>query len=172
MAGEGIERRRAELLGRIESSVGAEARVANDGTAWISVPKEDVESCLAVAKREGFDHCSAISVTDWPEEGAFEVTYHLWSYRGKVLLTVTTRIDREDATVVSAIPLWGPSAGIHERELHELFGVTFTGNPDLAPLFLEGWDGPPPFRKDFDWRAYVRDTFYKEDDPRERSYWD
>jgi len=166
------EGRRAELLKRIGSSFGTEPRIAEDGTAWISVPAGDLGKYLALARDDGFDHCSAISVTDWPEEEAFELTYHLWSYAGRVLLTVKSRIDRRKATVDSAVPLWGPSAGIHERELHELFGVRFSGNPDLAPLFLESWDGPPPFRKDFDWRAYVRETFYEEDDPREQSYWD
>lgn len=166
------EGRRTELLERIGSRFDLDLRVADDGTVWVSVGEQKLGDCLAFAKREGFDHCSAISVTDWPEEEAFELTYHLWSYGHKLLLTVTSRIDRGEATVDSAIPLWGPSAGIHERELHELFGVEFSGNPDLAPLFLENWDGPPPFRKDFDWRAYVRETFYEEGDPRERSYWD
>jgi len=172
MAAMESERRRAELLERIGSRFDIEPRVAEDGTVWISVGEQDLGECLAFAKREGFDHCSAISVTDWPGEEAFELTYHLWSYDHKVLLTVKSRIDRGKATVDSAVPLWGPSAGIHERELHELFGVEFAGNPDLAPLFLENWDGPPPFRKDFDWRDYVRKEFYDEANPREQGYWD
>ena len=172
MAAMGDAQSRGELLERIGSRFGVEPRVAEDGTAWVAVEEQDLGDCLAFAKREGFDHCSAISVTDWPEEEAFELTYHLWSYDHKLLLTVKSRIDRGKATVASAVPLWGPSAGIHERELHELFGVEFSGNPDLAPLFLESWDGPPPFRKDFDWRAYVRETFYEEGNPHEQSYRD
>ena len=172
MAAMESERRRGELLERIGSRFGLEPKVAEGGTAWISVGEQELGNCLAFAKREGFDHCSAISVTDWPDDATFELTYHLWSYDHKLLLTVKSRIDRGKATVDSAIPLWGPSAGIHERELHELFGVEFAGNPDLAPLFLESWDGPPPFRKDFDWRAYVRETFYEEGNPHEQSYRD
>ena len=170
MAAMGDAQSRGELLERIGSRFDLEPRVAEDGTAWVSVGEQELGDCLAFAKREGFDHCSAISVTDWPEEKAFELTYHLWSYDHKVLLTVKSQIDRGKATVDSVIPLWGPSAGIHERELHELFGVEFAGNPDLAPLFLESWDGPPPFRKDFDWRAYVKETFYEEGNPHEQSY--
>jgi len=56
--------------------------------------------------------------------------------------------------------------------MHELFGVEFEGNQDLAPLFLEDWDGPPPFRKDFDWRDYVREREYDKENERERAYWD
>jgi len=164
--------KREELLETMESRFGVEPRVAEDGTVWVSIDSEHLSALLVFTKRGGFNHCSAISVTDWPADEAFELTYHLWSYEEKVLLTVKSRIDRQEATVNSAIPLWGPSAGIHERELHELFGVEFLGNPDLVPLFLESWDGPPPFRKDFDWRAYVREAFYEEGNPHEQSYWD
>jgi len=166
------ETRRAELLEAIRLGFDLEPRLATDGSVWLSVGDNRLGELLAFLKRQGFAHCSAISVTDWPEAEAFELTYHLWSYADKVLLTVTSQIDRGRATVVSATSLWGPSAGIHERELHELFGVAFVGNPDLSPLFLENWSGPPPFRKDFDWRTYVRETFYEEGDPHERSYWD
>jgi len=166
------ERTGEQLLESIGSRFDLDPRIAEDGTAWVSVGEQRLRDCLAFAKREGFDHCSAISVTDWPEDGTFELTYHLWSYGHKLLLTVTSRIDRRKATVDSVIPLWGPSAGIHERELHELFGVEFSGHPDPAPLFLEDWRGPPPFRKNFDWRDYVRRELYDEANPREHGYWD
>ena len=164
--------RRAELLEAIASQFDVDDRVAEDGSIWLSIDKQHLWNLLSFSKGTGFDHCSAISVTDWPEEQAFELTYHLWSYEDRILLTVKSRVDRREPTVESAIPLWGPSAQIHERELHELFGVRFEGNPDLAPLFLENWEGPPPFRKDFDWREHVRKEFYDEGNPREQGYWD
>jgi len=40
-----------------------------------------------------------------------------------------------------------------------LFGVNFEGHPRLTPLFLEREYETPPFRKDFDTREYVRNTF-------------
>jgi NADH-quinone oxidoreductase subunit C len=164
--------KRAELLEAIASRFDVDDRVAEDGSIWLSVDRESLWDLLSFSRDAGFDHCSAISVTDWPEREAFELTYHLWSYEDKLLLTVKSQVDRRNPTAKSAVPLWGPSAQIHERELHELFGVEFLGNPDLAPLFLENWQGPPPFRKDFDWRDYVRKEFYDEADPRERGYWD
>jgi len=172
MAGVNSEQQRAELLEVTGLRFAVEPHVAADGTMWISAEHERLPELLAFLRHNGFAHCSAISVTDWPEDGEFELTYHLWSYEDKILVTVKSRIDREEATAASVISLWGPSAGIHERELHELFGVSFEGNPDLAPLFLEDWEGPPPFRKDFDWRAYVREAFYEEGNSREQSYWD
>jgi len=164
-------KRRAELLEAIAARFDVDVHVAEDGSVWMSVDRQHLLELLAFSRNAGFDHCSAISVTDWLEMGIFEFTYHLWSYRDKILLTVKSQADRREPTVTSVISLWGPSAQIHERELHELFGVWFEGNPDLAPLFLENWEGPPPFRKDFDWREYVRKEFYDEGNPREQGYW-
>lgn len=110
--------------------------------------------------------------SDWLEKGIYELTYHAWSYADKLLLTIKTEIDRDKPTVTSTIPIWDENAQIHERELHELFGVDFEGNPDLAPLFLEDWDGPPPFRKDFNWREYVRNKYYDKKNDREKPYFE
>ena len=117
-------------------------------------------------------HLSAISVTDWVEKGKYELTYHLWSYEDKMLVTVKTKIDRDRPVIDSVAPIWKENAQIHERELHELFGVDFKGNSDLSPLFLEDWSGPPPFKKDFDWREYVRKEFYDRENERERVYYE
>ena len=139
---------------------------------WVSVPEEKVFDVLKNLKEEEFDHLSAISVTDWIDKGKFEVTYHLWSYKYKILLTVKTKIDRENAKIKSVYLIYDRSAWIHEREMHELFGVEFIGNPDLSPLFLEDWKEKPPFRKDFDWREYVRSKYYNKENEREKAYWE
>ena len=166
------DKRRAELLKKVLGRFQVETENGRGRDIWLSVSKDELMRLLAFLKEIGFDHCSAISVSDWPKEGVYELAYHLWSYAEKLLLTVKTRIDREGSAIESAVPLWGESAQIHEREAHELFGVSFLGNPDLTPLFLEDWDGPPPFRKDFDWRDYVRAEFYDQGNEREKAYWD
>ncbi len=100
------------------------------------------------------------------------MTYHLWSYNEKILLTVKTKIDRNKSVIDSVVPIWSNNAQIHERELHELFGVKFRGNPDLSQLFLEDWEGPPPFRKDFDWREYLKKEVFDPKNKREQVYYD
>jgi len=87
-------------------------------------------------------------------------------------LTIKTRINRDKPTIDSVVSIWEDNAQIHERELHELFGVEFKNNPNLTPLFLEDWNNTPPFRKDFNWRDYVRDEFYNKENKREEPYWD
>ncbi len=88
----------------------------------------------------------------------------------KVLLTIKIRISRKNPSAPSVSSIWDRNAQIHEREMHEMFGVEFKGNDDLAPLFLDDWQGLPPFRKDFDWREYVKKEFYNKDNEREVVY--
>jgi len=161
-----------KLIEKISSKFKIEGKVQRERRIWVATDKESLIALCNFAKGLGFEHLSAISVTDWPEEGTFELTYHLWSYLEKILLTIKTKIDRANPVIDSVVPIWNESAQIHERELHELFGVEFKGNEDLAPLFLEDWGGPPPFRKDFNWRDYVREREYDKANEREKAYWE
>jgi NADH-quinone oxidoreductase subunit C len=140
--------------------------------AWVTINSRELLGLCKYAKKLGFEHLSLISVTDLLQEGKYELTYHLWSYSNKTGLSIKTDTGRENPVIASVVPVWMENAQIHERELHELFGVKFKGNRNLSPLFLEGWEGPPPFRRDFDWRSYVRKKHYDKDRERERNYWE
>ena len=164
--------REAEILQSLKTKFGVEGEVQRIRRVWVSIGKEQVLEVSGWIKEQGFEHLSSISVTDWVEDGSYELTYHLWSPRDKVVVTLRTRISREDPSIASVMPVWDRSAWIHERELHEMFGVKFEGNPDLAPLFLEDWEGPPPFRKDFDWREYTREKYYNQENEREHVYFE
>ena len=161
-----------DILEKISQKFKIEGEIKSNQRIWISVDKGILIKLCKLVKDQGFVHLSAISVTDWLDEGKYEVVYLLWSYADKILLGIKTKIERDDPVIDSVVPVWMESAQIHERELHELFGVVFEGNSDLAPLFLEDWDGPPPFRKDFDWRKYVREEYYDEENVREGVYFD
>ena len=130
-----------------------------------------VEAC-SKAHEMGFEHLSTIAATDWIEAGKFELTYHLWSYKYNILLTIKTKIDRKNPTIPSVNSIWDTYAETCERECHELFGIKFTGNKNLTPLFLEEWEGPPPFLKDFNWREYVTKEVYDTKNPREEAYFE
>ena len=118
----------------------------------------NIKPLLYYLKEKGFIHLSSISCVDWIKKNQFELVYHLWSYEERVHLMVKTRISRENPEMETMTPVF-PVAETYEREIHEMFGVNFPGNPNLKPLFLEDWDGPPPMRKDFDTRAYVREKY-------------
>lgn len=161
-----------DFLEKINSNFDVDGKVQRKHRVWIDIKKDNLIEICTWLKKENFEHLSAISATDWLEKGIFDITYHVWSYKDKILLTLKTKIDRKKPVIDSVILIWDENAKIHERELHELFGVEFEGNNDLTPLFLEDWKGPPPFKKSFNLRDYVRSEFYDKGNEMEKSYYD
>ncbi|KAA0006213.1 NADH-quinone oxidoreductase subunit C [Thermococci archaeon] len=161
-----------EILDDFSSKFDVKVKTQRDRRAWVSIKKTDLLDISAWLKEQGFTHLSSLSVTDWIDDDKYELTYHLWSYKDNILITLKTKINRKNPVIKSVSSVWGENAQIHEREMHELFGVKFEGNNDLSPLFLEDWKGVPPFKKDFDWRKYVREEFYDKNNERESGYYD
>ena len=84
-----------------------------------------------------------------PQRRRFAVVYHLLSvaHNWRIRLCMFAR-DNEFPVVDSVIGIW-PSANWLEREAFDLFGIVFTGHPDLRRLLTDyGFIGHP-FRKDF-----------------------
>ena len=78
----------------------------------------------------------------------FEVVYHLYSLPHNHRVRVKTRVEEDDATVASVVPLW-PIADWFEREVWDMFGIRFEGHPDLRRLLMyEEFQGHP-LRKDY-----------------------
>jgi NADH/F420H2 dehydrogenase subunit C len=80
---------------------------------------------------------------------AFEVVYHLESFRfNRITVIKVKTYDRDNPTVPSVVPVY-PGAGLQEREAYDLLGIVFEGHPDLRRIFLwEGFAGFP-LRKDY-----------------------
>ena len=172
MAKDSEYHKESSIVKKINSKFKIGGDIQRERRVLVRIDKKDLVDITSFIRNEGFEHLSSISVTDLIEEKNYELTYHVWSYSDNVLLTIKTRISRDKPFIISVAPIWKESAQIHERELHELFGVEFKDNPDLTPLFLEDWNNIPPFRKDFNWRDYVRDKFYNKENKREEPYWD
>jgi NADH-quinone oxidoreductase subunit C len=132
--------------------------VPRKGRMVVTTPKDSLSSALLLLKSGGFVHLSMISCVDWIEERELELVYHLWSYQEKIHAVVKTRIGRNKPNFLSVIPIF-PNAQTYERELHEMFGISFQGNPRLIPLLLDHWRATPPMRKDFDLRRYAEENF-------------
>jgi NADH-quinone oxidoreductase subunit C len=129
----------------------------------------ELVTTLSLLKGMGFAHLVNIACTDWIDRGQFELIYNLWSYIDKVHATVKVTLNRNEPIAPTALSLW-PHAQVYEREVHEFFGVTFTGNPDLRPFFLHNWHDIPPLRKDFDTQEYSRRAYgFLEDEERPES---
>jgi NADH-quinone oxidoreductase subunit C len=83
--------------------------------------------------------------------GLLEVVYHLYSIaqpQGPVILRLRTADREAGAVVPSLTPVWR-SCEFQEREVFDLFGVHFTGHPDLRRILM--WDGfkDHPMRRDY-----------------------
>jgi NADH-quinone oxidoreductase subunit C len=85
-----------------------------------------------------------------PHDGArFAVAYHLLSVTHNHRLRLRSRcVDLEDPVIDSLVDVWA-GANWFEREAFDLFGILFTGHPDLRRILTDyGFIGHP-FRKDF-----------------------
>ncbi|HZV60528.1 MAG TPA: NADH-quinone oxidoreductase subunit C [Candidatus Eremiobacteraceae bacterium] len=122
------------------------------GETTIVVPKELL---LATAERCRLDAAlqfnlltDATCVDRYPIEPRFELQYHLVSIPRRQRLRLRTSVPGNNAVVDSLIPVW-PGANWLEREIFDLFGVSFTGHPDLRRILLpDDWQGHP-LRRDY-----------------------
>ena len=163
-AAEGSSRTEENLLTAIATETGIDDFTVKKARRIEGhVPAESIHAfAAAMYSRVGFEHLSAISCVDWIHDGEFELVYHFWSYRDSCLVSAKTRIDRETATITTITDLWQP-ASFFERDIHEMFGVVFSGNTDLEKYILTDWNGPPPMRKDFVTRQFAHEHFHYKD---------
>ncbi len=106
------------------------------------------------------DICGA----DYPGRAKrFDVVYHLLSMRHNRRIRVKVQTD-ERTPVPSAIPVF-PAANWYERETYDLYGILFSGHPDLRRLLTDyGFEGHP-LRKDFPLTGFV-EVRYDQDEAR------
>jgi NADH-quinone oxidoreductase subunit C len=113
-----------------------------------------VEACRIARDQFGYQQLMEIAGVDYPERPErFEVNYHLLSVTHNHRFRIKVMTD-EDTPVPSVTSLW-PVAGWLEREVFDLYGVTFAGNADLRRILTDyGFEGYP-LRKDFPQTGYV-----------------
>ena len=102
----------------------------------------------------GFTILIDITAVDWPQRARrFDVVYHLLSTRNNTRIRVKAQTD-EGTSVPTIVPLFA-AANWFERECYDLYGVIFTGHPDMRRLLTDyGFDGHP-LRKDFPLTGFV-----------------
>jgi len=95
----------------------------------------------------------ATCVDRFPMEPRYELQYHLVSIPLRQKLRIRVPLSANDPVVDSMVPVW-PGANWLEREIFDLFGIQFTGHPDLRRILLpDDWEGYP-LRKDFPVEGY------------------
>ena len=116
---------------------------------FITVRGDKVDRVGMFCKVEADLACDFLqSITGVDTGETLTCVYHLFSYGKKHTLVLKAAVPRDAAVLPSSVYVW-PSANWYERETYDLFGVTFTGHPDLRRLLLpEDWEGHPG-RKDY-----------------------
>jgi len=95
-----------------------------------------------------------VTAIDWPSrERRFDVVYHFLSPRQNIRIRV--KVETDEATPVPSIIDVFPGANWFEREAYDLYGVLFTGHPDMRRILTDyGFEGHP-LRKDFPLTGFV-----------------
>lgn len=120
------------------------------GQVSVIVKKEKIKEILRYLKEEqGFNHLQDLCGVDhYPAEPRFEVVYNLYSIWRRLHLRVKAKLYAFEPEIDSITELWS-GANWHERECFDMFGIRFTGHPELRRILMpEDWEGHP-LRKDY-----------------------
>jgi NADH-quinone oxidoreductase subunit C len=127
------------------------------GELTLVVEPSDLVEVVSFLKND--PQCQFVSIidvcgADYPQrEKRFDVVYHLLSPRQNKRIRVKVETD-EDTPVPSITSIY-PGADWYERETYDLYGVLFSGHPDLRRLLTDyGFEGYP-LRKDFPLTGFV-----------------
>ena len=148
-----------ELAGYLGEKLGGKIveSVVAYGELTVTVEPHDLVNVLTFLKRDV--QCQFVcfidaSGADYPaREKRFDVVYHLLSPRKNQRIRLKCETDEETA-VPSAIGVF-PAANWFEREAYDMYGILFSGHPDLRRILTDyGFQGYP-LRKDFPLTGYV-----------------
>jgi NADH dehydrogenase I D subunit len=113
----------------------------------------DVLAWLASDAKQSYDFLADVMGVDRGGGRPIEVWYQLWSNSQGRQLRVVCPLPLDDLSVPSVVDIWR-SADWLEREVYDLFGVTFNGHPDLRRILMpQNYDEGFPLRKDFPLRG-------------------
>ncbi len=116
------------------------------------VPAADVPAVLQhLRDAQGYDFLMDVTAVDWTAEQSprFTVVWHLYSSTKHTYLRLAAHCPSDsEPAMPTATALWA-GADWHERETYDMFGIKFTGHPDLRRILM--WDAYPyfPLRKEF-----------------------
>jgi NADH-quinone oxidoreductase subunit C len=119
------------------------------GETWLELRPEAVRQAARTLRDEcSFDLLAGLTASDvWPAEPRFSLIYVVYSTTFNVFLRLRARVPGSAPQVDSLEPVY-PAANWHERELYDMFGISFGGHSDLRRILMPfEWVGHP-LRKD------------------------
>jgi NADH-quinone oxidoreductase subunit C len=124
------------------------AEQANKNRIKVKVPAAKIRDAVQTVLRTlGCDRLITISAADTGTR--IDLVYHFTGLHGPVI-GIAVELPRENPEIPTVADML-PPAGLYERQIHDLIGVVFAGNPCLDRLMLnEDWpEGEYPMRKDW-----------------------
>jgi NADH-quinone oxidoreductase subunit C len=124
------------------------------GELTLTIARDSVREAAAIVQKSGYNFLEDVTCVDWtPARQRFQVTYHILSHSLKQRIRLIAFVEETDLTIASITSVW-PSANFYEREVFDLFGVRFSGHPNLRRIMMpDEWDGHP-LRKDYPVEGY------------------
>jgi NADH-quinone oxidoreductase subunit C len=126
-------------------------RTSKDCLSYFCPPENLVELATSLRDREGFEMLVDLTALDWGQENSprFTTLYHFYSLALKIYLRIACDCPCNDKPDVPSLAAIYPAADWHEREVFDMFGITFAGHPNLKRILM--WDEYPyhPLRKEF-----------------------
>jgi NADH-quinone oxidoreductase subunit C len=155
---------REGIIDEVKAAIGDAFLSAKDevGEVSIDVARDSVADVLRTL-RDAFEYQQLMEIAgvDYPARpDRFEVVYHLLSVTRNHRLRIRVATD-EEKPVPSVTGIY-PVAGWLEREIFDLYGVLFEGNPDLRRILTDYGFRGHPFRKDFPLTGYVEMRYSEE----------
>ena len=155
---------REGIIDEVKAAIGDAFIDARDavGEVSVTVKREAIAEALRTLRdRFEYQQLMEIAGVDYPQRAErFDVVYHLLSLTRNHRVRVRVSTD-EETPVPSVTGLW-PVAGWLEREVFDLYGVLFEGNPDLRRILTDYGFRGHPFRKDFPLTGYVEMRYSEE----------
>ncbi|MEF2072437.1 NADH-quinone oxidoreductase subunit C [Consotaella aegiceratis] len=155
-----------ELAEYLKGALGdkIEETVVANGELTIHVGASDIVSVVTLLRDDPqtqFISFVDLCGVDYPErEERFDVVYHLLSPRQNQRIRIKVRTNEDDP--VPSITDVFPGANWFEREAYDMYGILFSGHPDLRRILTDyGFEGYP-LRKDFPLTGYVEVRYDEE----------
>ena len=145
----------ARIRDRFGDAIGELVGSGRDASCTVE-PSRIAEVCRFLKEDAAlqFNMAPYVTAVDYlGQEPRFEVVYHLLSIPRKERVRIKTKLDGSSPAIESVTSVW-PSANFYEREVFDLFGVRFSGHPNLKRIMMpDNWEGHP-LRKDYPVEGY------------------